>query len=166
MTPKLFLETAICPALRMLPESMRSPEAKAMILAICLQESKLKKRVQLGGGPARGFAQFEQGGGVAGVLWHQSTRDYALACCESLRIPASDAYWAIAYNDILCAVFARLLLWADPHPLPEREDVDGAWACYLRTWRPGKPRPKRWPWNFQQAWDTVAPETFGPEVTA
>ena len=53
-------------------------------------------------------------------------------------------YAALEYDDVLAAGVARLLLWTDPKALPPVGDVDAAWALYLRTWRPGKPKPDSW----------------------
>jgi hypothetical protein len=48
-------------------------------------------------------------------------------------------------DDILAAVFARLPLWADRRPLPTLDaSHDEAWECYVRNWRPGKPRRETW----------------------
>ncbi|HEY0201134.1 MAG TPA: hypothetical protein VGC24_05530, partial [Burkholderiaceae bacterium] len=48
------------------------------------------------------------------------------------------AVWdALDDDDLLAAGFARLLLYTDPAPLPAVGDVEGAWAYYLRNWRPG-----------------------------
>ena len=44
-------------AFALLPTRMDSPEARALVTAICLQESALKHRRQIGG-PARGLAPF------------------------------------------------------------------------------------------------------------
>ena len=66
------LQVAIYPGLALLPKQMSSPAAIAMLLTIGLQESKFIYRRQVGG-PARGFYQFEQMGGVAGVLHHYQT---------------------------------------------------------------------------------------------
>ena len=66
MTPAQFLRFAIDPALSLLPPVMDTRAARAMIISICLQESRLQHRRQIGG-PARGFAQFERGGGVCPV---------------------------------------------------------------------------------------------------
>jgi hypothetical protein len=66
------------------PAMMKSPRAWAMLLAIGLQESKFLHRRQVVDakkhtfGPARGFWQFERGGGTAGVLQHTKTSDLAL----------------------------------------------------------------------------------------
>ena len=61
---KQILATIIDPALRILPPMMTSDAAKAMLLAIGMQESRLTHRKQIVG-PAMGLWQFERGGGVA-----------------------------------------------------------------------------------------------------
>ncbi|WP_199533145.1 hypothetical protein [Thiopseudomonas alkaliphila] len=66
---KNVIQTAIDPALALLPARMKSKKAVVMMLAIGLQESRFIHRRQIKG-PARGFWQFEKGGGVYGVLNH------------------------------------------------------------------------------------------------
>lgn len=142
----------ITPAFRQLPAAMGSTEARVMLLAIGAQESRFQHRVQLplrpGGkpGPARGFWQFERGGGVAGVLTHSASRLIAEQAISRRGIPnETRAVWsALADDDVLAAIFARLLLYTDPAPLPAIGDHAAAWAYYLRNWRPGKPHPHTW----------------------
>ncbi|WP_316904504.1 hypothetical protein [Ralstonia mannitolilytica] len=43
------------------------------------------------------------------------------------------------------------MLFTDPKRLPSVTDTDGAWALYLRTWRPGKPRRDSWNALHEQA---------------
>lgn len=150
--------TAIDPAMAMFPDGMDSKSARVMMLAIGLQESGLCERCQIinggGKGPARGLWQFERGGGVLGVLRHPVTRKYALRVCDARGVePDSPAVWAaLETDDVLAAVFARLLLYSDPMQLPRPDDADAAWRLYaLRTWRPGKPHPDRWPANHERA---------------
>jgi hypothetical protein len=142
-------------AFRLLPDEMGTPEAAAMLMAIAYQESDFAARQQIGG-PARGFWQFEMGG-VLAVISPQSIRIPLNAALEALRYPSGPKipqtyYDAIRHNDVLACVFARLLLWLHPLPMPARQDVDGAWAMYLRQWRPGKPRPDDWASSWQRAW--------------
>ena len=54
---KQILATIIEPTLRILPPMMTSDAAKAMLLAIGMQESRLTHRKQIGG-PAMGLWQF------------------------------------------------------------------------------------------------------------
>ena len=123
-----------------------------MLVAIGLQESRLIHRKQLplrpGApfGPARGLWQFERGGGVTGVLTHPATKTIAAKLCREFDVvPAPSSVWnALAEDDVLAAAFARLLLWADPRPLPTIGARDEAWACYIRNWRPGKPHRHTW----------------------
>lgn len=154
MTLQDVLRDMIDPALALLPERMSSPAAKAMLLAIGLQESRFKHREQIGG-PARGFWQFEQGGGVRGVLFHTASRDYATSLCQDRNVwpNARGVYLGLAKDDVLAAGFARLLLWTDPKPLPT--NADDAWKLYLRTWRPGKPHRHTWDAFYQQAQEAV-----------
>lgn len=151
------LTDAIFPALSALPPRFYSPEALHLQLAIGLQESKLKDRWQvLDGsrkGPARGLWQFEQGGGVKGVLNHESTAALAADACRAACVqPKPAAVWAaLETDDVLAAKFARLLLWTDPRPLPGLNDTDGGWAYYERNWRPGRPHPQTWPAHWVRA---------------
>lgn len=141
--------------MQLLPERTHSPRADLIGLAIGGQESGYRTRVQMGGGPARSFWQFERGG-VRGVLTHPASRDAAAAACTELGIlPTVDVvYDAMATNDMLGAVLARLLLWTDPGPLPL--DRDGAYVFYLRLWRPGKPDDSRWPPAYEAALHALA----------
>ena len=158
MAPETFLANALIPALRLLPPKMDTPAARAMVLAICLQESRMKYRRQLGG-PARGYAQFELGGGVRGVLTHPASQAHIKYVLTALDYdPMSDpaaCYQAIEHNDILAAAFARLLLWTLPTPLPMRGDAQGGWDTYIAAWRPGKPHRDTFDAFYDQAWSLV-----------
>lgn len=144
---------AINAAMAWLPEKMDSPAARLMLVAIGLQESGFEARRQHGNGPARGFWQFEKAGGIRGVLRHHATAKHAESLCVLHGVvPTEDAAWAaIETNDELAAGLARLLLWSDRYPLPDIGDEDGAWALYMRTWRPGKPHRDRWSKNYPEA---------------
>lgn len=132
---------------RLLPSALESAEATHVLMAIGYQESRFTHRRQIGG-PARGWWQFEQGGGVHGVLSHEHTKDVIADVWKKLGylgVPTPYGCWtAIEHNDMLAAAFARLLLWTLPEPLPGREDESEAWRQYLKAWRPGKPHPEQW----------------------
>lgn len=149
---------AIPAAYAVLPAPMKSEAATAMLLAIALQESKARYRHQLGG-PARGFWQFEAGGGVQGVLTHPATQMHARSALNLLCYPASLTvnviHGAIEHNDALAAVFARLLLWSLPQALPVSTDDAGAWDQYMAAWRPGRPHRSTWAPNYAVAWSMV-----------
>jgi len=153
MNIELFSRLALSPALSLLPGKMDSPPARAMIIAICLQESRLENRKQVGG-PAHGFAQFEQGGGVTGVIKHEATSEIIRGVCKSLVIPftPTECYEAITYNDVLACCFARLLLWTLPGKLANSYDAALGWNQYIEAWRPGKPRRESWDAYFNTAW--------------
>lgn len=139
-------------ALELLPKKMDTPAARVMLLAIGLQESRFQHRRQIGG-PARGFWQFEQGGGVRGVLRHHASSELADKVCYVCNVPPTEGavYDALDNDDILACCFARLLLWTDPKPLPAVGDEVASWELYLRTWRPGKPHRHSWPGLYLSA---------------
>lgn len=151
MSPKEALTEAIGPALGLLPAAMDTREARVMLLAIALQESRLEHRRQLGNGPARGLWQFECGneatrGGVTGVFLHEASRYWLDRLCAARGVQFSPwhIYPALERDDVLAAGVARLLLFTDRARLPAVDDADAGWALYMRTWRPGKPHPETW----------------------
>jgi hypothetical protein len=154
-----ILHSAINPALKMLPPKMDSDAARVMLLAIGLQESRLKFRHQKTSnpyvkGPARGLWQFERGGGVVGVTTHRSTQERAREVCKARAVPFDSIliHTKLEFDDILAAAFARLLLWTDSKPLPGVDaSHDEAWDYYMRNWRPGKPHRETWDEFHQQA---------------
>lgn len=156
IAPDDFYSEILAPALAMLPAQMTSDKARVLVCAICLQESGLNSRRQVGG-PARGLAQFEMGGGVRGVLTAPPSRDYADTVCRRRNVlpTPGHVYAALADDDILAVALARLLVWTDLPPLPALDDVQGAWDLYARVWRPGKPRPKDWAANHKTALDAL-----------
>jgi hypothetical protein len=141
-----------------------SDAARRLMLCIALQESgpNLEARYQnspaASPGPARGWWQFEQGGGVAGVLQHSASRTMAYEVCDhTVVVPQPAAVWrSIEGNDLLACCFARLLIWTDPKAIPTTEEA--AWNYYLNLWRPGKPHRSAWTPNWKTASDTVAKE--------
>ena len=157
MTLSEIRERAIAPALALLPARMNSVAAEVQMLAIGLQESRFEHRRQIGG-PAKGFWQFEQGGGVRGVLRHHSSREHAQAVCRVRNVIATEGavYAALEHDDVLAAAFARLLLWTDPKALPVLGDEQAAWDLYLGTWRPGKPHRHTWDALYAKALEAVA----------
>lgn len=146
-------------ALALLPTQMDSPEARVMLRAIGWQESRFTHRFQVvagepgAKGPARGFWQFERGGGCAGVLRHRASRYWMHHLCTVRWCqPSPDALWRqIELDDVLAAGAARLLLFTDAKRLPALGDEAGAWGLYERVWRPGKPHRDTWAQAYKQA---------------
>ena len=159
MRPYLLRHAVIQPALRLLvsvsgKQALASHPAEVMLLAIALQESNAEHRWQVKG-PARGWWQFERGGGLAGVLRHRSSGEIAETLIAELGLSASrDAAWeALPYSELLQAGLARLLLWTDARPLllPMPEHEEQAWDIYRDVWRPGKPHRERWSASWRRA---------------
>lgn len=145
-----YPKDAVNESYKLLPMKMDSPFARINQAAIGQQESGYLVRRQYGNGPARGYWQFEEGGGVKGVMEHKSTSELARSVCHARGVPfVRRTVWeALETDDVLAAAFCRLLMWTDSGKLPTNE-ADG-WAMYARTWRPGKPHPDKWPasWKF------------------
>ena len=167
ISPRDFLRQVIPAGLALLPKACDSPAARAMLIAIALQESRLAHRWQVlqggGKGPARGLLQFEQGtqasrGGVWGVYLHKTSASLLAPVCRARGVALEPrAIWAaLETDDVLAVAVARLLLLTDPYPLPARGDAEAGWALYAeRTWRPGKPHRKPWDGFYARAWDVV-----------
>ncbi len=156
MNYKMFVDNALTPGLKLLPGWMDTVEARVQLLATFLQESSLMYRHQVGG-PARGYPQFETGS-ISAVLTNSITGPTARFVMDKLDYTSptvSGIHEAVMHNDILAVVFARLLLSADPESLAKRGDGQKAWQQYLRTWRPGKPHPDKWPACWSKAWTIV-----------
>lgn len=146
-----YPKEAVNESYKLLPMKMDSPFARINQAAIGYQESDgYLTRRQYGNGPARGYWQFEEGGGVRGVMEHKSTAELARSVCHARGVPfVRRTVWeALETDDVLAAAFCRLLMWTDSGKLPTTE-AEG-WAMYARTWRPGKPHPDKWPasWKF------------------
>lgn len=152
MTPQQFVTLAIIPGLSLLPAAMNSPEAQCQLIATAAQESGLVARVQVPGGQARSLFQCERSGGITGVMTGPM-RLYAIAACSILGIPSDiiSVFAAIAWNDSLAVVIARLILWMDPLRLPALGNETSSWNCYCRTWQPGIERPADWPAAYAAA---------------
>lgn len=139
-------------AFSLLPSAMVSEQAVPMLMAIGWQESRFAYRRQVNG-PARGFWQFEAGGGVVGVLGHRDTKEPARRALVLLAYPHEPTphgvHTAIEHNDVLACVLARLLLWTVPGDLPRQHEPDEAWRQYLSAWRPGKPHETTWAQSWQ-----------------
>lgn len=165
MKPTDFLTRIIDDGCRFLADQggpKPSREARRLMLAIALQEcgpnlaARYQNHPATTPGPARGWWQFEQGGGVAGVLSHHATKDLARKACAAHEVQAEPAaVWRVLEgHDQLAAVFARLLLWSDPNPLPTTQSA--GWDYYVRNWRPGKPHAETWPANWATADQAVS----------
>lgn len=167
MTPELLLKTAIIPALGMLDSKLDTPAARAMLIAIALQESGIKARRQIleagkpwwasRPGAANGFWQFERDGGVRGVLRHPGASAIVLPVLAELLYPPDPyaVHEALIHNDVLACVLARALLYSVPDALPGPDEHGNGWAQYLSAWRPGKAHKESWARNYEIAWEVV-----------
>lgn len=156
MTLSDVIQNAYLPAIQIIG-ARDTPNARVIILAIGLQESRFTHRRQMNNGPAMGFWQFESGGGVRGVLNHQASKEKAHKLCSVRGVdPVTQKVWAaLETDDVLAAGFARLLLLTDPRALPAINQTQAAWDTYLRIWRPGRPHIESWAGFHKQAVEAV-----------
>jgi hypothetical protein len=157
VTPDTFYTRIVSPTLDYMAASPSinvpvTDAARVLVMAIAGQESRWAARQQAGG-PAHGYWQFEQGGGVAGLFGHPATKLKLGTVCASWDIIYDPAivYEAIIWHDPLACAMARLLLYSDPAPLPAYWDKIESWKYYQRTWRPGAPHPETWSAIHDQA---------------
>lgn len=156
---ELIVQHVIPAAMAVLPAKMDSRAARAMLVAIGLQESRFLHRRQTNFGPARSFWQFEKNG-VRGVCKHRLTMDPLNRALRALRYEAfigqtANLHYAIEDNDVLACVFARLNLFWLPHPLPGPDEDQMGWKQYVEAWQPGKPIEATWRAFYLEAWDRV-----------
>ena len=168
MTPELLLKTAIIPALSLLDPKLDAPAARAVLIAIALQETGLRARRQMleardhwwesKPGEGHGFWQFERDGATRGVMVrHAAASAIVLPVIDALLYPRDPyaVHEALIHNDVLACVLARALLYSVPDALPGPNDPKKGWAQYVSAWRPGKAHPEAWPENYRTAWATV-----------
>jgi hypothetical protein len=146
MSPADFYTTVLEPAAVLLPHDLDTPEARLLLFAIAGQESSWTNRLQTPIAYARGFWQCEHGGAVMTVLSNPTVGPVLTRICALHEVASDSAtiFDAIAYHDPLAYALARLVLRPDPVPLPAIGLVEAGWEYYVRTWRPGTPRPARW----------------------
>lgn len=131
----------------------RGERACVLLTAIALQESDGRWRTQQPSGPARSWWQIEPIA-VRDVL--RRARSIVAVALDRHGLRAADAetiHEELGHpaRDDLAACIARAILWLVPVPLPETSREEATWAYYLRAWRPGKPRPERWPDRLKAA---------------
>jgi hypothetical protein len=166
MKPEAIYRCLLPATQALFPADFNTPKARAMLLAIGLQESDFDHRQQLIvgvrewwrslTGAACGYWQIERIG-IRGVMEHHRAGPMLRKVCDILGYPFDlETLWgAIRHNDILAVAIARLILWIHPAPLPGPADTDEGWKQYLLTWRPGKPKPDKWSECYRRAWRIV-----------
>ena len=83
------------------------------------------------------------------LTWH---RLWAIVLKEFVQMRRDRITFAMMVGiPVIQLVLFGFAINTDPKRLPAVDDVDGAWGLYLRTWRPGKPKPDTWPGFHTQA---------------
>lgn len=145
MTLKADIEAGLV----LLPEPLRSLDAKVQLYATSIQENPTRASRQLikkDGklqpiGPAAGDYQFEKTGGIRGLLNFKSDRVQVMlrSVCAARQVPQTidGLFDGVQRDAVLAAALARLLYFTDSGALPKAGAEQYAWDVYLRTWRPG-----------------------------
>lgn len=145
----MTLKSDIDAGLALLPEALRTLDAKVQLYATSIQENPTRAPRQLikkDGrlqpiGPAAGDYQFEKTGGIRGLINFKSARLQQMldaACLDRKKTKTEDGLFAAVQVDpVLAAALARLLYFTDSGALPKAGAEQYAWEVYLRTWRPG-----------------------------
>ena len=162
-----ILVKVIDPALAELAASgIRATDAaRAMLYAAGLQESNLSARFQampaesvVHKGAGRGLWQMRPDD-VSRVLTDNSTRERSETSANKYVGSVNPhAVWeTLEYDDVLAAIFARLMLWPDPAalPAPTVANEQAAWDYYVRCWRHSPPREQSWAANWRAAVENV-----------
>jgi hypothetical protein len=139
MTPALLYSLVIQPVVAEL--NWPQPRERAvLLLAIAIQESDLKHRLQWPSGPAKS--------------WWQIERSTAVDCCTRYK-PVANLCAEIGReyenSDLAACAIAAGILRITPGKLPVVGEADESWKYYLKAWRPGKPAPNRWPESYRQS---------------
>lgn len=170
----MTLKSDIEAGLALLPDTLRSIDAKVQVYATSIQENPTRVPRQLikkdGNlqpvGPAAGDYQFEKTGGIRGLVNFKSPRLQQMldhVCAERMWGKNEDTlFGAVQVDPILAAALARLLYFTDAGALPKAGAEQYAWDVYLRTWRPGAyerdPKGLRAKWSKSYA---EAMKTYG-----
>lgn len=157
MSPSQLNTVHITAGLQLLPPALDVPNARRFMVSWALQETALAALRQYGNGPAASVYQFERPT-IQLVLDHAKAGPLAKSACGAVGVqPTARAIWdhfQTMPGQALASVFARLLMWCDPHPLPLTA-ADG-WTFYAKyVVRPGKPHEGTWPANWNAASDAV-----------
>lgn len=143
MMPAIVFHTIMRPCLQLVPMDWR---AMWLLAAVGWQESGFRDRVQIGGGPARGFWQFERVAVEDVCVRHNKDVERVM---RMLEFRAGDdvvgrLYEVIGWHDVMACCLARLFLLGDPFGLPRVGNREVGWETYVRVWKPGKPRKETW----------------------
>ncbi len=160
MTPRDYLETVVRPTLNTI--GLGGIPAEQQMVGTALQESGLRSRHQIGGGPAIGLDEMETA--THDDCWTNYLRYHPVLAgkIRSLlpQIPAEVAPSAedMRENDAYACAMARVKYLRDPAPIPT--DLDGQAAFYKRVYNgPGKATAQ----EYIDNWRAVDADQLWPE---
>ncbi|MGH8710125.1 MAG: hypothetical protein ACREVA_02220 [Burkholderiales bacterium] len=154
-TIKYVAYQAIPSGLSLLPRLMNTSEARVMLLAIGLQESRFEHRVQA---ETKSYWQFTLKEVHKIVKHSPSTTELVKDAVELLgyTFDVSTIYNKIEDNDTLAVVVARLLLYKSKRKLPVARDAVEGGKQYVELWQPGYSfKVDLWEANFKVACNLI-----------
>lgn len=144
--------------------------AEQLVLGTAIQESQLRWRRQLGGGPALGLWQCEPA--THQDIWDNylrykrslALRIWSLAPDpEPLRWDVPPRALRLVMDDAYACALCRIHYLRVPAPLPGADDLE-AQAAYWKRWY-NTPAGKGQPEEYREKWGRfVTPETFEPQA--
>lgn len=151
MTPKHALETIIVPTLAPLGAPFDTRDARLMLVAAGMQESRFEARDQGDPdvpGPARGLWQFEKIACRDFVERGHRRLQHAVRCRRAIGVlEPMRLWWLIGeprFDPVACLLARDALFRHVAEPLPQPGDVDEAWRQYVAAWKPGQRDRERW----------------------
>lgn len=147
MTPGLLLKLVVRPVVAYL-DWPQPAEREALLVAIAMQESKLRYRRQVPRGPAQSWWQIEPPTAVDCLrrcppvreLW----RELGLGLWLGDGPKDQGRIEGLAESELGACAVAAGILRLHPGALPWIDEPEKAWRYYLAAWRPGKPRIEGW----------------------
>lgn len=135
MTPKHFCKASIRPVLAQI--GLHSEEAEELLLGTALVESDLKHRIQVGGGPGRGYFQMEAT--THDDIWEnflKFRKSLGEKISKLLSKPDADKLAELETNDRYAIAMARVHYLRVAEPLPKSGEVQAMaayWKKYYNT---------------------------------
>ncbi|WP_395735916.1 hypothetical protein [Prosthecobacter sp.] len=133
MLPSDFLSNAIRPALNKIGNG--GADAEELLLGTAIQESQLRHRHQIGGGPAVGLFQMEPA--THNDIWSNYLAYHKALAAQVTGLmtsPTANKITELANNDKYAAAMARVHYLRRHAQIPHAGDIAAMAACWKRYW--------------------------------
>lgn len=159
MTPDGFYADLLNPTLdeiaEFAPMMTRNRALRVLMTSIAGQESNWEHRVQIPSGMAHSLFQIEEAT-IPLIIANPASKELFTVGMDHFQIqdrsaPALFDLMADEAGDKVSVLFARLLLWCNPKPIPYEDEEQALFKYYRETWRPKHAVWARWPVVYGQA---------------